>query len=59
MIEAYRPARSIAAIATDPPLTIGHVYVADHVTADQDRTEAVMRILESVTRELDYFGAPT
>jgi hypothetical protein len=28
------------------------------VTADQGRTEAVMRILESVTRGLDYFRAP-
>jgi DNA-binding transcriptional LysR family regulator len=58
MIEAYRPAGIIAAIATDPPLAIGHVYVADRVTADQGRTEAVMRILVRVTRELDYFGPP-
>jgi DNA-binding transcriptional LysR family regulator len=58
MIEAYRPAGIIAAIATDPPLAIGHVYVADRVTADQGRTEAMMRILVRVTRELDYFGPP-
>jgi DNA-binding transcriptional LysR family regulator len=58
MVEAYRPAGTIAAIATDPPLTTGRVYVADRVTADQGRTEAVMRILESVTRDLDYFRAP-
>jgi DNA-binding transcriptional LysR family regulator len=58
MIEAYRPTGIIAAIATDPPLAIGHLYVADRVTADQGRTEAVMRILLRVTRELDYFGPP-
>jgi DNA-binding transcriptional LysR family regulator len=56
MIEAYHLAGTIAAIATDPPLTTGRVYVADRVTADQSRTEAVMRILQRVTRELDYFG---
>jgi DNA-binding transcriptional LysR family regulator len=56
MIEAHHLAGTIAAIATDPPLAIGRVYVADRVTADRSRTEAVMRILESVTRELDYFG---
>jgi DNA-binding transcriptional LysR family regulator len=56
MIEASHLAGSIATIATDPPLAVGHVYVADRVTADQSRTEAVMRVLQSVTRKLDYFG---
>jgi DNA-binding transcriptional LysR family regulator len=59
MIEAHHLAGTIAAIATDPPLTIGRVYMADRVTADRSRTEAVMRILEGVTRKLDYFGAPS
>jgi DNA-binding transcriptional LysR family regulator len=59
MLEAYHLAGTIAAIATDPPLTIGRVYMADRVTADQSRTEAVMRILERVTRKLDYFSAPS
>jgi DNA-binding transcriptional LysR family regulator len=58
MIEASHLAGTIAAIATDPPLQIGRVYMADHVTADPSRTEAMMRVLESVTRELDYFGPP-
>jgi DNA-binding transcriptional LysR family regulator len=58
MIEASHLAGRIAAIATDPPLQIGRVYMADHVTADQSRTEALMRVLEEVTRELNYFGPP-
>jgi len=58
MIEASHLAGTLAAIATDPPLQIGHVYMADHVTADQSRTEAMMRVLASVTRELNYFGPP-
>jgi DNA-binding transcriptional LysR family regulator len=58
MIEASHFAGRIAAIATDPPLQTGHVYMADHVTADPSRTEALMRVLDSVTRELNYFGPP-
>lgn len=56
MIEAYRPSGALAAIAAKPPLTVGRVYLADHVTADPDRTEAVLRVLESVTANLGYFG---
>ena len=58
MIEASHLAGKIAAIATDPPLQTGRVYMADHVTADQSRSEALMRVLEGVTRELNYFGPP-
>ena len=58
MLEASHLAGSIAPIATDPPLPIGRVYMADHVSADQSRTEAVMRVLQSVARKLDYFGPP-
>jgi DNA-binding transcriptional LysR family regulator len=57
MIEAYRPAGTLAVIRTEPQLPVGRVYLADHATADQDRTEAVMRVLESVTTGLNYFGA--
>jgi DNA-binding transcriptional LysR family regulator len=56
MIEAYRPSGALAAIATKPPLTVGRVYLADRITADPDRTEAVMRVIESVTVKLGYFG---
>jgi DNA-binding transcriptional LysR family regulator len=56
MIEAYRPSGALAAIATKPPLTVGRVYLADHVTADPDRIEAVMRVFESATANLGYFG---
>jgi len=55
MIETYG-AGTIAAIETDPPLAIGRVYVADRVTADPERTGAVLRVLEETTRELGYFG---
>jgi DNA-binding transcriptional LysR family regulator len=58
MIEAHHLAGTIAAIAADPPLPVGRVHVADRVTADQGRTEAVMRILQRITRELEYFGPP-
>ncbi|MFC7399005.1 LysR family transcriptional regulator [Chelatococcus sp. GCM10030263] len=56
MIEAYQAAGTITAIATEPPLAIGRVYLADRITADGERTEAVMRILEQVTRDIGYFG---
>ena len=55
MIEAYRPSGALAVIATKPQLTVGRVYLAHHVTADTDRTEAVMRTIESVTTDLNYF----
>ncbi len=55
MIEAYRPSGALAAISTRPSLTVGHVYLAHHVTADADRIEAVMRVIESVTASLNYF----
>ena len=56
MIEAYRPSGALAVIATKPQLAVGRVYLAHHVTADTDRTEAVMRIIESVTADLNLPG---
>lgn len=55
MIDAYRPSGAIAVIATKPQLTVGRVYLAHHVTADADRIEAVMRVIEGVTANLNYF----
>ena len=55
MIEAYRPSGALAALATKPSLTVGRVYLAHHVTADADRIEAIMRIVEGVTADLSYF----
>jgi DNA-binding transcriptional LysR family regulator len=55
MIEAYRPSGALAVIATRPQLTVGRVYLAHHVTADTDRIEAVMRVIENVTANLNYF----
>ena len=57
MVETYGAAGRIVAIATDPPLTVGRVYVADRVTADHERTEPVTRVIEDVTRTLRYFEA--
>jgi DNA-binding transcriptional LysR family regulator len=55
MIEAYRPSGTIAVVATKPRLTVGRVYLAHHVTADTDRIEAVTRVIEGVTANLNYF----
>ncbi|HET7889089.1 MAG TPA: LysR family transcriptional regulator [Bradyrhizobium sp.] len=55
MIEAYRPSGALAVIASKPQLAAGRVYLAHHVTADADRIEAVMRVIEGVTAELNYF----
>jgi DNA-binding transcriptional LysR family regulator len=55
MIEAYRAAGNIVAIASDPPLEDGHVYVADRAMADQNRTAAIIRVLEEMTQSIGYF----
>ena len=57
MIEAYRPAGKMVALATDPALIAGRVYIADRVSADHERTEPVTRVIEEVTRRLGYFDA--
>jgi DNA-binding transcriptional LysR family regulator len=57
MVDALRAGNTIAPIASDPPVSTGRVYVADRDAGDQERTDAVMRTLERVTRELDYFGS--
>jgi DNA-binding transcriptional LysR family regulator len=58
MVEACRPAGTLAVIRTEPALPAGRVFVADHVSADPERTEAALRVLEGVTASLGYF-APT
>ena len=40
---------------SSPPLQAGRVYVADRTDADQTRTAAIIRSLESVVRAMDYF----
>jgi DNA-binding transcriptional LysR family regulator len=57
MVKAYRPSGALVAIKTKPPLATGHVYLGDHVSADPNRTEAVMRVLERVTAARGYFKA--
>jgi DNA-binding transcriptional LysR family regulator len=56
MIEAYRPSGALATVTTKPSLTVGRVYLAHHVTADTDRIEAAMRVIEKITARLKYFG---
>ena len=55
MVEAYRPSGALAVIAAKPQLAAGRVYLAHHVTADADRIEAIMRVIEGVTAKLNYF----
>jgi DNA-binding transcriptional LysR family regulator len=57
MIEAYRPSTALAVVAAKPPVAVGRVYLAHHVTADADRIEAVMRVIDGVTAELNYFDS--
>jgi DNA-binding transcriptional LysR family regulator len=57
MIEVYRPLGTLATIPAKPSARAGHACLAHHVTADAERMEAVMRIIEGVTAELNYFDA--
>ncbi|WNJ93138.1 LysR family transcriptional regulator [Bosea sp. 685] len=58
MVEAFPSGGSIMTFQSDPPLQPGRVYVADRADSDHARTAAVIRVLETVTREMDYFSAP-
>ena len=55
MIEGYVGAGALVAVATDPPLGVGHVFAADRVTADPARTGSIVGVLVEVTRALGYF----
>lgn len=55
MIEAYRPSGALAALVIKPSLAVGRVYLAHHVTADAERIEAIMRVIEGITASLNYF----
>jgi DNA-binding transcriptional LysR family regulator len=57
MVEAYKPSGALVVIETAPPLATGHVYLGDHVSADPNRAEAVMGVLEKVTAARGYFKA--
>jgi DNA-binding transcriptional LysR family regulator len=56
MVEAHPMGGGLVALQARPALPPGRVYVVDRAGDDQSRTEAVMRVMTSVTRELDYFG---
>jgi DNA-binding transcriptional LysR family regulator len=55
MIEAYQMAGPLLALASDPPLADGRVYMADRVTADPARTAAVFQVFDAVTKAIGYF----
>lgn len=56
MVEAFPPGDSIVTFQSNPPIQPGRVYVADRTDADQTRTAAIIRSLESVTRAINYFA---
>jgi DNA-binding transcriptional LysR family regulator len=58
MVEAFPSRETIMTFQSDPPLQPGRVYVADRADSDHARTAAVIRVLEAVTREMDYFSDP-
>jgi DNA-binding transcriptional LysR family regulator len=58
MVEAFPSTGAIMTFQSEPPLQAGRVYVADRADSDHARTAAVIRILEAVTREMDYFSDP-
>jgi len=55
MVEAYRGQGGMEAIETVPTLPAGRVYAADRVTADRERSEAVLHVLRGVTDAIGYF----
>jgi DNA-binding transcriptional LysR family regulator len=55
MVAAYPLPGAIVPLASDPPLPNGRVYIADRVTADAARTDAVFRVFQEVTQSIGYF----
>jgi hypothetical protein len=58
MVEAFPSGGTIMTFQSEPPLQAGRVYVADRADSDHARAAAVIRVLETVTREMDYFSTP-
>ena len=56
MVEASSMGGRLVALQTRPALPPGRVYVAGRAGDDQNRTETLMRVMTSVTNDLDYFG---
>ena len=55
MIEAYPAAGAIAMLSSRPVLVDGRVFVADRATADQSRTNALLKSIEKATDKIGYF----
>lgn len=55
VVEAYPLKGALRTIKTDPPLNDGRVFFADRATADEARTQALLRTVERIANELAYF----
>lgn len=55
VVDAHPLNGALRIIAVDPPLTDGRVFFADRTAADEARTHAVLRTVERVANDLDYF----
>jgi DNA-binding transcriptional LysR family regulator len=55
MVAAFPSGGSVRTFQSSPPLHPGRVYVAYRTDADQTRTAAIIRSLETVVRVMEYF----
>ncbi len=55
VVEAYPLKGALQTIATEPKLTDGRVFFGDRTAADEARTQALLRTVERIANELQYF----
>lgn len=56
MVEAFPSREAIMMFQSDPPLPPSRVYVADRADSDHARTAAIVRSLEALMRDMNYFS---
>ncbi|MDR5012116.1 LysR family transcriptional regulator [Agrobacterium fabacearum] len=56
VVEAYPLKGALRTISTEPSLTDGRVFFADRGAADEARTHALLRTVERIADELEYFA---
>jgi DNA-binding transcriptional LysR family regulator len=56
MVEAFPSREAIAMFQSNPPLPPSRVYIADRADSDRARTAAIIRSLEGLMRDMDYFS---
>jgi len=56
VVDAYPSKGALRKLEPDPPLREGLVFVADHTTSDQGRTQALISAIEKTASQMDYFG---